>query len=72
MPLASRFFFVSKKDGDLRPCIDYLILNSQTIKLVYPLPLVLATLKELGGAHIFTKLDLRSTYNLIRIREGNE
>ncbi len=71
-PAASSFFFVGKKDGGLRPCIDYRTLNSQTVKLPYPLPLVPAALEELRGAHIFTKLDLRSAYNLVRIREGDE
>ncbi len=71
-PAASSFFFVGKKYGGLRPCIDYRSLNSQTVKLPYPLPLVPAALEELRGAHIFTKLDLRSAYNLIRILEGDE
>ncbi len=71
-PAASSFFFVGKKVGGLRPCIDYRTLNSQTVKLPYPLPLVPAALEELRGAHIFTKLDLRSAYNLVRIREGDE
>ncbi len=69
---ASSFFFVGKKDGGLRPCIDYRALNSQTTKLPYPLPLVPAALEELRGARIFSKLDLRSAYNLVRIREGDE
>ncbi len=56
----------------LRPCIDYRALNSQTVKLPYPLPLVPAALEELRGARIFSKLDLRSAYNLVRIREGDE
>ncbi|XDV42037.1 hypothetical protein PO909_010789 [Leuciscus waleckii] len=47
-------------------------MNSQTIKFSYPLPLVPAALEQLRGAHIFTKLDLRSAYNLIRIRKGDE
>ncbi len=38
----------------------------------YPLPLVPSALEQLRGARIFTKLDLRSAYNLIRIREGDE
>ncbi|KAL0163695.1 hypothetical protein M9458_039448, partial [Cirrhinus mrigala] len=49
-PAASSFFFVGKKDGGLRPCIDYRQLNSQIIQQPYPLPLVPATLEELRGA----------------------
>ncbi len=71
-PAVSSFFFVGKKDGGLRPCIDYRALNSQTTKLPYPLPLVPAVLEEVRGARIFSKLDLRSAYNLVRIREGDE
>ncbi|KAL0146495.1 hypothetical protein M9458_058126 [Cirrhinus mrigala] len=71
-PAASSFFFVSKKDGGRRPCIDYRVLNNQTIKFRYPLPLVPAALEQLRSAQILTKLDLRSAYNLIRIREGDE
>ncbi len=71
-PAASSFFFVGKKYGGLRPCIDYRTLNAHTVKLPYPLPLVPAALEELRGARIFSKLDLRSAYNLVRIREGNE
>ncbi|KAI2646181.1 Transposon Tf2-8 polyprotein [Labeo rohita] len=67
---ASSFFFVGKKDGGLRPCIDYRQLNSQIIQ--QPLPLVPAALEELRGDRVFTKLDLRSAYNLIRIRKGDE
>ncbi|KAL0192201.1 hypothetical protein M9458_010497, partial [Cirrhinus mrigala] len=71
-PAASSVFFVGKKDGGLRPCIDYRQLNSQIIQQPYPLPLVRAALEELRGSQVFTKLDLRSTYNLVRIREGDE
>lgn len=42
------------------------------MKFAYPLPLVFSALEELRGAHIFSKLDLRSAYNLIRIRGGDE
>ncbi|KAK3540670.1 hypothetical protein QTP70_034526 [Hemibagrus guttatus] len=69
---ASSFFFMAKKDGGLRPCIDYRALNRITLKFRYPLPLVPAALEHLRGATIFTKLDLLSAYNLIRIREGDE
>ncbi|KAL0177369.1 hypothetical protein M9458_026263, partial [Cirrhinus mrigala] len=47
-------------------------LNSQIIQQPYPLPLVPAALEELRGSQVFTKLDLRSAYNLVRIREGDE
>ncbi|KAK3557568.1 hypothetical protein QTP70_030502 [Hemibagrus guttatus] len=63
-PAASSFFFVAKKDGSLRPCIDYRALNKITVKFRYPLPLVPAVLECLCGATVFTKLDLRSAYNL--------
>ncbi|KAL0168811.1 hypothetical protein M9458_037033, partial [Cirrhinus mrigala] len=66
------FFFVKKKDGGLRPCIDYRSLNEVTIKYRYPLPLVPPALEQLRSARYYTKLDLRSAYNLIRIRKGDE
>ncbi len=66
------FFFVGKKDGSLRPCIDYRGLNSITVKNTYPLPLMSSAFERLQGASIFTKLDLRNAYHLVRIREGDE
>ncbi|KAK3539891.1 hypothetical protein QTP70_015770, partial [Hemibagrus guttatus] len=71
-PVAAGFFFVGKRDGGLRPCIDYRGLNAITVRYPYPLPLVPAALEQLRGARVFTKLDLRSAYNLVRIREGDE
>ncbi len=71
-PASAGFFFVKKKDGGLRPCIDYRSLNDITSKFRYPLPLVPAALEQLRQAKYFTKLDLRCAYNLIRIREGDE
>ncbi|KAL0180378.1 hypothetical protein M9458_025820, partial [Cirrhinus mrigala] len=71
-PASAGFFFVKKKDGGLRPCIDYRGLNEITIKYRYPLPLVPSALEQLRSARYFTKLDLRNAYNLIRIREGDE
>ncbi|KAL0159656.1 hypothetical protein M9458_043381, partial [Cirrhinus mrigala] len=71
-PASAGFFFIKKKDGGLRPCIDYRGLNEITIKFRYPLPLVPAALEQLRSAQYFTKLDLRNAYNLIRIREGDE
>ncbi len=69
---ATAGFFVEKKDGRLRPCIDYRGLNNVTLKFRYPLPLVPSALEQLREATIYTKLNLRSAYNLIRIKEGVE
>ena len=63
---------MDKKDKSLRPCIDYHGLNEVTIKNRYPLPLISSAFKLLQGAKIFTKLDLRNAYHLVRIREGDE
>lgn len=66
------FFFVDKKDKSLRPCIDYRGLNDITIKNRYPLPLISSAFELLQGATVFSKLDLRNAYHLVRIREGDE
>uniref|UniRef100_A0AAY4DCC8 ribonuclease H n=1 Tax=Denticeps clupeoides TaxID=299321 RepID=A0AAY4DCC8_9TELE len=71
-PAAAPFFFVGKKDGGLRPCIDYRKLNAITKKNRYPLPLLNTAFELLAGATVFTKLDLRNAYHLVRIREGDE
>ena len=71
-PASAGFFFVEKKDGGLRPCIDYRGLNAITVKYRYPLPLVPSAIEQLRKATIFTKLDLRSAYNLICIKPGDE
>ncbi|XP_015260796.1 PREDICTED: RNA-directed DNA polymerase homolog [Cyprinodon variegatus] len=71
-PLGAGFFFVGKKDGTLRPCIDYRGLNAITVKNKYPLPLLSSALEPVQSATIFTKLDLRNAYHLVRIRRGDE
>ncbi len=71
-PAGAGFFFVEKKDGGLRSCIDYRGLNNVTVKFRYPLQLIPSALEQLREATIYTKLDLRSAYNLIRIKEGDE
>lgn len=71
-PAGAGFFFVGKKDGSLRPCIDYSPLNQITIKNRYPLPLMDSAFDLLQEAKVFTKLDLRNAYHLVRIREGDE
>lgn len=71
-PAGAGFFFVKKKDGSLRPCIDYRGLNDITVKNRYPLPLMSSAFEVLQGAQFFTKLDLRNAYHLVRIKEGDE
>jgi hypothetical protein len=71
-PMASPFFFVSKKDGKLRPCQDYRYLNDWTVKNSYPLPLISEIMDKLKGAKYFTKLDMRWGYNNVQIRKGDE
>ena len=71
-PAGAGFFFVGKKDGGLRPCIDYRGLNKITVKNRYPLPLMSTAFELLQGATIFTKLDLRNAYHLVRVMEGDE
>uniref|UniRef100_A0A3Q2ZPZ1 ribonuclease H n=1 Tax=Kryptolebias marmoratus TaxID=37003 RepID=A0A3Q2ZPZ1_KRYMA len=71
-PLGAGFFFVQKKDKSLRPCIEYRGLNQITVKNKYPLPLIDSVHQQLHSATVFTKLDLRNAYHLVRIREGDE
>jgi Reverse transcriptase (RNA-dependent DNA polymerase) len=71
-PMASPFFFVSKKDGKLRPCQDYWYLNDWTLKNSYPLPLISEIMDKLKGAKYFTKLDVHWGYNNVQIRKGDE
>jgi hypothetical protein len=71
-PAGAPIFFVKKKSGELRPVVDYRGLNSVTIKNRYPLPLINEMLTRFKDAKIFTKIDLRGAYNLVRIRNGDE
>ncbi|SPC63836.1 related to pol protein [Ustilago sp. UG-2017b] len=71
-PARSPVLFVPKKDGGLRLCVDYRGLNEITVKNRAPLPLIEEQLFLLRKARIYTKLDLRAAYNLIRITKGDE
>ncbi|KAK3509997.1 hypothetical protein QTP70_024337, partial [Hemibagrus guttatus] len=71
-PAGAGFFFVGKKDGGLRPCIDYRGLNQITIKNRYPLPLISSAFELLQEDVIFTKLDLCNAYHLVRICKENK
>jgi hypothetical protein len=71
-PAASPILFVKKPGGELRLCVDFRDLNEKTVKNRYPLPLFRETLMRLHKARVFTKLDIRSAYNLIRMAPGEE
>ncbi|SAL95633.1 hypothetical protein, partial, partial [Absidia glauca] len=71
-PAGAPILFVKKKDQSLRLCVDYRGLNKVTIKNRYPLPLITEMIDKLKTATIFTKIDLRGAYNLVRIKEGDE
>ncbi|WVZ89906.1 hypothetical protein U9M48_036254, partial [Paspalum notatum var. saurae] len=62
--------FVEKKDqGGKRLCVDYRPLNAVTVKNKYPLPHIDILFDQLGGATVFSKIDLRSGYHKIKVRE---
>jgi hypothetical protein len=71
-PFGAPILFVKKKNGELRLCVDYRGLNKITIKNRYPLPLMSQLREQIGKSKIFTSLDLRNGYNLIRIAKGDE
>ncbi len=71
-PAGAPILFVKKKDSSLRLCVDYRGLNAVTVKNRYALPLIHELIDRLSTARVFTKLDLRGAYNLIRIKEGDE
>ena len=71
-PYASPFFFVKKKDGKRRPVQDYRRLNMYTVRNKYPLPLIKELVTSLSKKNWFTKFDIRSGYNNVRIKKGDE
>eukprot|EP00253_Pinus_taeda_P017231 PITA_17231 len=68
-PWGAPVLFVRKKDGTLRMCIDYRQLNKLTIKNKYPLPRIDELFDQVKGTTVFSKIDLRSGYHNIRIKD---
>ncbi|KAL4011131.1 hypothetical protein IC575_028178 [Cucumis melo] len=70
-PWGAPVLFVKKKDGSMRLCIDYRELNKVTVKNRYPLPRIDDLFDQLEGATVFSKIDLRSGYHQLRIKDGD-
>ena len=70
-PWGSLVLFAKKKDKTLRLCIDYRQLNRVTIKNRYPLPRIDDLFDQLRGARVYSKVDLRTGYHQLRVREVN-
>nr|GEX85902.1 putative reverse transcriptase domain-containing protein [Tanacetum cinerariifolium] len=68
-PWGAPVLFVKKKDGSFRMCIDYRELNRLTIKTRYPLPRIGDLFDQLQELSVYSKIDLRSGYHQLRVRE---
>ena len=60
---------LKNNDGTLHMCIDYQYLNKETIRNCYPMPCIDDLFDQLKGASVFSKIDLRSGYHQLRIKE---
>ncbi|GJU78221.1 putative reverse transcriptase domain-containing protein [Tanacetum coccineum] len=68
-PWGASVLFVKKKDESFRMCIDYRELNKLTVKNRYPLPRIDDLFDQLQGSSVYSKIDLRSGYHQLRVRE---
>jgi len=64
--------FVKKKDGSLRLCVNFCGLNHISKKDHYPLLLISDLLDSPCKARVYSKIDLRHAYHLVRIADGDE
>jgi hypothetical protein len=70
-PWGAPVLFMEKKDGTQRMCVDYCSLNEVTIKNKYPIPRIEDLFDQMKGASVFSKIDLRSGYHQLKIRESD-
>ena len=68
-PWGAPILFAKKKDKILRLCIDYRQLNRVTVKNRYPFPRIDDLFDQLRGARVYFKIDLRTGYHQLRVRE---
>ncbi|GJY55623.1 putative reverse transcriptase domain-containing protein [Tanacetum coccineum] len=68
-PWGAPILFVKKKDGSFRMCIDYRELNKLTVKNRYPLLRIDELFDQLQGSSVYSKIDLRSGYHQLRVRD---
>nr|GEU43798.1 putative reverse transcriptase domain-containing protein [Tanacetum cinerariifolium] len=68
-PWGAPVLSLNKKDGSFRMCIDYRELNKLTVKNRYPLPKIDDLFDQLQGSSVYSKIDLRSGYHQLRVRE---
>jgi hypothetical protein len=70
-PAAATILFISKSNGKVQKCIDYCGLNMVTIKDKYPLLLMSELCDRMGTTKVFTKIDFKDRFNLIKIAKGD-
>nr|GEU97004.1 hypothetical protein [Tanacetum cinerariifolium] len=68
-PWGAPVLFVKKKDGSFQMCINYRELNKLTVKNRYPLPRIEDLFDQLQRSRVYSKIDLRSGYHQLRVRE---